>query len=409
MITPKSNVPSDAPTRTDVRTSARAERREDFHEVLSRDRARAAERSLEHARTRDEARHASQDRDDDRVRARREKVDGHAERTAHEDRSDVDRADPQSHTSATEETGADEGRDTAPADAEAGKTVNDDQSDAPTPGKAKTSREPALVSGPGNVNHQSELPLEQLLVKTPGEVATDAELPTDPSGGDLGAGADGDGSPTLYAPALARTSVAPVSDTVAPAAIPSAQTSTDAQAVELPRATHTATNADTRAGQQFVVANAVTPGADAVVKPNEVPPQRLTPAELPQFLQSLAVHVDAPAGSATVELEPLELGRLTVELTLQPEGGLRAEVRAERPDGYAAIEARLPELRASLIERGFANADIQLSLGLAQRESRRDAPSSGPRRGRSDTNRPLETERVRALVPNGVGSVDLWA
>jgi flagellar hook-length control protein FliK len=130
---------------------------------------------------------------------------------------------------------------------------------------------------------------------------------------------------------------------------------------------------------------------------------------LPQFLEKLAVRVDGPAGSAFVELEPVALGRLTIELSLQPEGGVRAEVRAERPDGYAAIEARLPELRASLIGRGFASADVQLSLGLSQRDSRGNSEPSSPRRSRRDAGRDLETERALALAPSPSGSIDLWA
>jgi len=138
-------------------------------------------------------------------------------------------------------------------------------------------------------------------------------------------------------------------------------------------------------------------------------PARLAPAEIPQFLKDLQVRVDGTAGSAFVELEPIALGRLTVELSLQPEGGVRADVRAERPDGFAAIEARLPELRAALLERGFASADVQISLGLGQRDARREGDDMQSRHARLDGSQTIDTQRVLALAPNRTGSIDLWA
>lgn len=138
-------------------------------------------------------------------------------------------------------------------------------------------------------------------------------------------------------------------------------------------------------------------------------PPRLAPTEIPRFLDTLQVRVDGAANSALVELEPPDLGKLTVELVLQPEGGVRAEVRAERPDGYAAMEARLPELRASLVDRGFASADVQLSFGLAQRDPRGDAETARSSRSRRAAPRELEAERVLALAPSNTASIDLWA
>src|SRR4029077_16025972 len=92
---------------------------------------------------------------------------------------------------------------------------------------------------------------------------------------------------------------------------------------------------------------------------------RLSPAELPAFLERLAVRIDAPERSAVVHLEPAELGRLSIALSVEPGGHVRAELHAQRPEGYSALEARLPELQASLIERGFTSATLNLSLGQA--------------------------------------------
>jgi flagellar hook-length control protein FliK len=126
-------------------------------------------------------------------------------------------------------------------------------------------------------------------------------------------------------------------------------------------------------------------------------------------LQQLAVRIDAPQRTAVVELEPAELGRLSVELSLEPEGGVRASVRAERPDGYAALETRLPELRAALLERGFVRADVQISLGFSDQSPRRPAAQPGRRLPAAGAPRALDAAELLALSPVRDGALDVWA
>jgi flagellar hook-length control protein FliK len=150
----------------------------------------------------------------------------------------------------------------------------------------------------------------------------------------------------------------------------------------------------------------------ADVLPNEsarvVTPARVPPAEFPAFLDKLAVRVDASANRALVELEPPALGRLTVEIVVEDDR-IRADVRVERPEGLAALEARLPELRASFTERGFTAADVQLSLGFDQpASSQRDARET-QRSTRSARELDLAPELLESLVPARAGGLDLWA
>ncbi|MFN0009429.1 MAG: flagellar hook-length control protein FliK [Planctomycetota bacterium] len=139
---------------------------------------------------------------------------------------------------------------------------------------------------------------------------------------------------------------------------------------------------------------------------------RLSPAELPGFLEGLAVRIDTPQRSAVVDLEPAELGRVSISLSLERDGHVRADVHAQRREGYAALEARLPDLRASLIERGFTDASVSLSLGLPDSRSQRSGAES--RRGSSNTSRgrALAAAEIQALLPAPParhGAVDLWA
>jgi hypothetical protein len=139
-------------------------------------------------------------------------------------------------------------------------------------------------------------------------------------------------------------------------------------------------------------------------------PARVTPSELPSFLEHLAVTFDGRERAAVVDLEPADLGRLRIALSLEPGGHVRAELRAERPAGYAALQARMPELQAGWIERGFASASMSLSLGLAERNAQHGGgereltkPSSGARRTLADA-------EVLAMVPaRASGAIDMWA
>lgn len=155
---------------------------------------------------------------------------------------------------------------------------------------------------------------------------------------------------------------------------------------------------------------AATAGESAAARETLAP--RVSPAELPGFLQGLAVRIDAPQRTAVVDLEPAELGRVSISLSLERDGHVRADVHAQRPEGYAALEARLPELRASLIERGFSDASVNLSLGLPDSRSQRSGAEGRRGSSNSDRGRTLAAAEIQALLPTPParhGAVDLWA
>jgi flagellar hook-length control protein FliK len=136
---------------------------------------------------------------------------------------------------------------------------------------------------------------------------------------------------------------------------------------------------------------------------------RMTPAELPRLFERLAVHIDMPERSALVHLEPADLGPLRIALSVEPGGHVRAEMHAQRQDGYAALEACLPELHSSLIERGFTSASVNLSLGLPDPNSRRSGAQREEWKSTSAGRRTLADAEVRALLPASVGAIDMWA
>ncbi len=405
MITPSPSTPRESPARTESRTDARSdvrtERRQEFREVLSRGREREEARSADRA---SDAERARDTRDDRRVLQTRAPADdapqaesdraqnSNGTEKASNSHDDVGKSAPERAVDGepTPKSGTPAAREAAKTTADASESSTEETSVRVTlvPDHRLAAEAEAAPSG------ASDLTQVSFAAAAPGSARSAANT----------ADADSDSATAANDASITQAQIVD--------AVESSTSNAETPGDELPNRPHesrTATTHDTRGANTFTIG---APGL--VAEANSTPataaaPQRLAPAELPQFLRNLAVRVDGNAGSALIELEPLDLGRMTVELTLQPEGGVRAEVRAERPDGLAAIEARLTELRASLIERGFASADIQLSLGLAQRDAGRENAPSTSRRGRKSADRELETERVLALSPKSAGSIDLWA
>jgi flagellar hook-length control protein FliK len=413
MITPSPNVPRETLAQSEAQRSVRAEPAENFRDVVSRDRERASER--DRARETDDA-HSPSARRAARAEATRrgDRIDSSpaAEDAAASDHgpqgaSEADSGDAEPETdsslrarAASAQTG---GRTDGQAEAAAKPGAKSDE--ASSNGGRSSAGDVEPLVGDEVRRALAALGIQPVVAPNvaldavralPAQGIADADSPTD------------DGAAATNPSANGSTSNTPKAADAALLAATATERST-LEHVELPREIRTPSSADAKSGIVAITPGGPTITAEVAAPTAPIPVARLTPAELPQFLEKLAVRVDGPAGSAFVELEPVALGRLTIELSLQPEGGVRAEVRAERPDGYAAIEARLPELRASLIGRGFASADVQLSLGLSQRDSRGNSEPSSPRRSRRDAGRDLETERALALAPSPSGSIDLWA
>ena len=143
----------------------------------------------------------------------------------------------------------------------------------------------------------------------------------------------------------------------------------------------------------------------------EKPPAtiRATPAELPRVFDRLAVRVHDADRKAVVELDPPELGRLSIALSLEGGGRVRAEMRAEQPSGYAALQSQISQLHASLIERGFTSASVDLQLGLANQDSQQSGARRGGSRARAGAQETLSDADVRAIARAHDSAIDMWA
>ncbi len=102
------------------------------------------------------------------------------------------------------------------------------------------------------------------------------------------------------------------------------------------------------------------------------PPQDLERAA--DILRQVRVQFAPRNGEAHIDLQPRELGRVSIHITVE-DGKMRTEVRAEKREALDAIQAHLPELRATLRDSGIVAQDFTFSLGL-QNQPRRDPQGS---------------------------------
>jgi len=126
--------------------------------------------------------------------------------------------------------------------------------------------------------------------------------------------------------------------------------------------------------------------------PSAPPPEAglATAARADEILHQLELHLTPGVKRLTLELEPLELGRIAVQLALRA-GKLSAIVRGERPETLALLQGRAEELTRLLSERGLAADELRFELGFrsAARDARHGAEarsaSSRPRPARADS------------------------
>jgi hypothetical protein len=112
--------------------------------------------------------------------------------------------------------------------------------------------------------------------------------------------------------------------------------------------------------------------AEASEAPKPEQAQRWSESEAAErasaVLRQLRVNMNPALRSATVQLAPADLGRLSIKLRVQ-DGRVHAEVRAETVETLSILERHIPELQASLASSGLEVEGFELSLGMGDEGS----------------------------------------
>lgn len=296
-------------------------------------------------------------------------------------------------------------------------------SDAPQ--AAKTARKPNTQPAPANATESAETLREAdpstlaalALQRLATHAAQQPALLGAASAGKLAGSQDG-------APLPSQT-LGPVELAAPGDATPIASTSEEPEAT-LAEATNTASAsagapADVRDFATALESSAPRAAAAPRENPSAQETTRAAPAHTPapgeaeraaDILRQMRVHFAPQMRSATIQLTPAELGRISIRLHLQ-DGELRAVVRAEKRETLDALARHVPELRATLEQQGIQARQFELQLGFQQQDTRQPgeqpaAPNSNGSHEPQSASRPEEARLARALAVR-VGGIDTYA
>jgi flagellar hook-length control protein FliK len=115
--------------------------------------------------------------------------------------------------------------------------------------------------------------------------------------------------------------------------------------------------------------------------------------------RQLRMQLTPATRHAVLHLVPAELGRIRIHLSVRG-GRVSGEIRADREETLAILEAHAPELRAALEQSGFDSADLQLARHGDPSPGRSGEPSSTSGRARSEPVPAAETlpDPVRSIL-----------
>ncbi len=224
----------------------------------------------------------------------------------------------------------------------------------------------------------------------------------------------------------------PATDTVAPAGpAPASTDATPTENASAPSGPATAQAGDAQPAAAPDLAQAGAQERAPLVQPALTPETRLEgtrpveakapPAPPPppdhseragEILRQLRVQLSPELRTATIQLSPPELGRISIRIRVQ-NGELHALVRAEKRETLDALQRHVPELKATLEQIGIRAREFDLQLGFEQqgaRQSPHEPPSGRGSAGHEHDPRAREHERrlLRTLSARA-GGIDTYA
>jgi len=111
------------------------------------------------------------------------------------------------------------------------------------------------------------------------------------------------------------------------------------------------------------------------------------------MLRQIRVQLHPGLREALIQLEPRELGRISIKVAVRGEAA-HAELRVSKRSALEALERSLPELRAALERAGLGGGEVSLQLDLSAREGREESSFSGT----SGRSRPADAPLPRGLL-----------
>ncbi len=130
------------------------------------------------------------------------------------------------------------------------------------------------------------------------------------------------------------------------------------------------------------------------------------------ILRQVRLSLSPALRSATINLQPADLGRVTIRLRVQDDA-VSAVLRAESPETLGVLERHVPELRAMLAQQGFEASEFDLGLagddGAAREGAERETNTACDPQGASQEEEPTDLSTLARHVAAAEGGVDYYA
>lgn len=101
-------------------------------------------------------------------------------------------------------------------------------------------------------------------------------------------------------------------------------------------------------------------------------PEATTSVEVPQQVEQVAStvfeSVEVGATDARLRLDPAEMGEVVIHIQSDGDGGIRVEIRAERPEAAQLLRDHTQDLSQLLGDRGLNLSDVNVGLGRGNNE-----------------------------------------
>jgi hypothetical protein len=182
-------------------------------------------------------------------------------------------------------------------------------------------------------------------------------------------------SATAVAPAAAATQTedAAAVEDVAAATEPAAAQASDAPFAAAPDPAQLSARDGSLVAQSTLAPGSrlePAPPTEAKAPPAPPPPPADT-GRAGEILRQMRVHFSPELRTATIQLSPPELGRISIRMRVDA-GELHAVIRAEKRETLDALQRHVPELKATLEQLGIQARHFDLQLGFEQQGARRD-------------------------------------
>ncbi|MHC5065310.1 MAG: flagellar hook-length control protein FliK [Planctomycetota bacterium] len=143
---------------------------------------------------------------------------------------------------------------------------------------------------------------------------------------------------------------------------------------------------------------------------------QMTEAARESVFKQIAIRLNPEGGEFLMRLDPPELGKLNLQMTVENHGQMRLLITAERSDLASLLERHMAELEQELAKQGITvtGSEVRHDDGKGTAETKDNSGSDFALNGENAANEDDSQQSQTHLIRPGVGfitadSLDFWA